>query len=148
MQKWIIRITLLSGAYVLPASACAQQLNSTDLTVAGIPYLADTAVARHALGAPLRADSTTWSYADLELTLEAGRVIRFWLRGPSRTTSRGLRVGDRKSRIALLYPHTCFESAELVQVCWRTDDFDSRGMVVQLKDGRIAGIIIGHAFDP
>jgi hypothetical protein len=148
MNSWLTRFRLLSAAVLWPAVAFAQHLDSTDLTVAGIPYLADTALVRRALGAPLSTDSITWAYADLQLTIDSGRVIRFWLKGASRATHRGLRVGDASARVAKLYERSCFESANVIQLCWRVDEFDSRGVVVQLNHGRVVGILVGHTFDP
>ena len=147
MNGWL-RFGLISASVLLPATAPAQQLDSVDLAVSGIPYFADTAFVRRALGSPVSTDSITWGYADLQLTIASGRVIRFWLSGASRATHRGLRVGDPSSRVAELYKRSCFENPEVIQFCWRVDDFDRRGVVVQLNNGRVVGIVVGHAFDP
>ena len=86
-----------------------QYLRREDLVVAGVRLRTDSASVRRLLGQP---DSITkgddpseasgellaWWYRDLEIVfLNDGRVLGEWIRGPSRSTARGLRLGKPRA---------------------------------------------------
>ena len=89
-------------------------LSRSDFVLRGLTYGTDPQTVRNTLGLP---DSTRagrpdegdcwyhWFYRDLTVNFpsEHGPVLDFNLTGPSKTTRRGLRIGDRAERVQLLY---------------------------------------------
>lgn len=141
--------TLLLGATL----SCARPpgtpspLVVEDLRVADLTVEADSAVVRRRLGAPLATSAYGWTYRDLVLTFDAGRVAGFTLTGPAWRTARGLRVGDSRRRALTLYA-PCYTDATLVQVCYDRNDFDERAVVITLAKDRVQSITVGRLLEP
>jgi hypothetical protein len=142
---------ILMPALLALASALHGQepkpLKQADLSVSGIAVDDDSATVRRHLGAPASIDSSGWHYRDLDLSLADGKVAILSIRGPSRPTHRGLRVGDAATRAVSLY-RPCFADSTIVQVCYNPDDFDERAVIVLLADGRVTMINIGRIIEP
>jgi hypothetical protein len=142
----ILMAALLALASVLHGQE-PKALKPADLSVSGIAVDDDSAVVRRHLGAPTSMDSTGWHYRDLDLSLAGGKVRILSIRGPSRPTQRGLRVGDAATRALSLY-RPCFADSTIVQICYNPADFDERAVIVLVADGRVTTINIGRIIQP
>ena len=148
-------MTLESSFTVLLASivlaGCSPQqpgpLKPADLRVSRVGVDDDSTSVRQHLGPPRTVDSTGWHYADLNIWMAHGKVAILSLTGPSLATSRGLRVGDPAARASSLY-HPCYADSTIVQICYNTDDFDSRAVIAALKAGAVTRISIGRIIEP
>jgi hypothetical protein len=141
----LLPLALACSASAKSAEAPAR-LDTSDLVIAGVAVDRDTGAVRSILGSPTRTDSNTWYYPDLTIALDSGRVGILSLTGASRATARGLRVGDRFSRVDSLYA-TCFADSTFAQICYSTD-FDPRAVTIQSAGGRIRGINVGRILKP
>jgi hypothetical protein len=148
------RRDLLACALLLGSTqACAGRpaapdpLGLADLRVADLAVDAESAAVRARLGAPVTTSATSWTYRDLVLTFEAGRVAGLTLTGPAWRTTRGLRVGDSRARALGLYA-PCYADSTLVQVCYMRNDFDERAVIIALADDRVTRITVGRLLEP
>lgn len=138
--------TFLALAGALHAQE-AKPLKLADLSVAGITVDEDSGAVRRHLGTPTVIDSAGWQYPDLSIIWKAGKVRILSLGGPSRSTRRGLRVGDSASRAVSLYS-PCHADSTLVQVCFNPDDFDERAVIAITAGGRVTRINVGRIIEP
>jgi len=132
-------------------------LSEADLSVGGMPWIPDTAVARRILGAPTivrRHDDlvddellhlTEWEYPGLLLTFsDNGRLRMARITGGAWTTHRGLQVGDPSERVLSLYgpPQGAVATEYLYQL--PGDERPSRlGLFAMFENGRVKTIGIG-----
>ena len=159
----MLRVSVWLAAAVIgvPSVATAQakpQLQATDFVVAGVPADVDTSAVRHILGAPDSVTTTAddpsqasgsllaWWYSDLEFVIVgAGTVHGAWLRGPSRATARGLRVGAPRAAVERLYGFPSAPSDSLVD--YSEHKRNGRSIFVYLTRNRVAAIYVGHLLD-
>ncbi len=145
------RAILLVSAMLAPISGLraqqAQPLKAADLSIAGISVDEDSASVRRHLGSPAAIDSAGWHYQDLQVFLVAGKVAILSITGPSRQTHRGLRVGDPLSRAVSVY-RPCVADSTIVQICFRTDDFDERAVIATIVNGHVSRISVGRIIEP
>jgi hypothetical protein len=134
---------------VAPLALAAQRpvaLADSDLGIAPVVYRADSIAVQQILGRPKARAVSSWTYDGLRVWFKNGKVEQFALTSRHFATRRGLRVGDSVSRVVQLYGPSCTEGA--YNYC-RTvgDDPDSRGMLVEISNGRVTQIRIGAVFD-
>ena len=151
MLKRDSRAILLVSAMLAPISGLraqeAQPLKAADLSIAGISVDQDSATVRRHLGTPASIDSAGWHYQDLQVFLVAGKVGILSITGPSRQTHRGLRVGDPLSRAVRLY-RPCVADSTIVQICFKTTDFDERAVIAVIVGGHVSRISVGRIIEP
>jgi hypothetical protein len=143
----ILFLASLTGlAPVRPLGGQVRALQDSDLVIKGVSYDADTSVLRTRLGIPLKRKSGQWSYAGLTFYLENGRVHQVHITSRRVSTFRGLRVGYPILKSKHLYGDTCY--ADSYTYC-RTlsGDFDARGILVEVRHGRVSKIILGAVFE-
>jgi len=136
-----------------------QYLRREDLVVAGVRLRTDSASVRRLLGQP---DSITkgddpseasgellaWWYRDLEIVfLSDGRVLGEWIRGPSRSTARGLRLGKPRAEVLRLYgrPNPSATDSTIVYVLIHQENTPK--LVVYTSRGRVSAIYVGRTID-
>lgn len=90
----------------------------------------------------------TWRYDDLDVTLVDGQaVLGIALTGPGRRTARGLRVGDAAGRARELYGEPAGSLDEIWDYADPNDESGLRVLRVEMKQGRVASIYLGHLLD-
>ncbi len=161
-----VRFTLLAvlGTAVLAPAALAAQdpqlLTAADLTIARIPLKADSGMIRQMLGAPdsvARGEDpsesgqfSAWWYRDLEVLIgRNGAVIGKWIRGASRSTARGLRIGATQDDVLRIYgpPRTSI-GPSMPLIVYRIGRRDgSPGLFIYLSGGHVSAIYAGYQTD-
>jgi hypothetical protein len=150
--------TALVAAPLLHAQT-GRQLQRNDFVVAGIPLQADSGTVRRLLGRP---DSITkgddpseasgellaWWYPDLEIVfLSDGTVLGEWIRGASRSTARGLRVGAARDAVLQLYGRPNPSAADSTMVYVLRHREGTPRLLIYTSAGRVSAIYAGRTID-
>jgi hypothetical protein len=139
--------TLVLLPFIRATGQAPKELADTDLVVATVAYGADSLFVLQALGQPQARQAERWRYNQLIVYLKGGRVEQIHITGPRIVRARGLRVGDPTSRISALYGATCYEGS--YTFCRRiTDEFEPRGIMVEVNDDHVIRVIVGAVFEP
>ena len=135
--------------FSLPSVANGQgprELADSDLVVSRISFRSDSSRVVAALGQPSQRSGERWTYNGLLVYFKNGRVEQIHLTSPRYATARGLRVGAKASRVTTLYGPTCVEgSYDFCRIVG--GDFDARGIMVEVTDGKVTGVIVGAVFE-
>jgi len=153
-------LAALVAGVAFSATAYAQRptkMRVADVVIAGIPAKADSALVRRLLGNPdsvaLGDDPSesgelpAWWYHDLEVVfLFDGTVTGEWIRGPSRATARGLRIGASRAEVVRLYgpPGTASDTTLVYLTAHRQG---APGLFVYVSAGRVSAIYAGRITD-
>jgi hypothetical protein len=133
----------------LPSVASGQaprELADSDLVISHVSFRGDSSQVIAALGQPSSRSGERWTYDGVVVYFKNGRVEQMHLVDPRYATARGLRVGDKVSRLTALYGPTCVEgSFDFCRVVG--GDFDARGIVVAVSNGKVTGVIVGAVFE-
>jgi hypothetical protein len=158
----VVRTCWCLGILVfLPLVLFAQapsHVSSTDLVLARVRLGGDTAAVRRVLGAPdsVAHDSdpsesgewTAWWYRDLDvLFFNDGKIVGVWIRGASRGTRRGLRIGATRSEVIRLYGAPSPSTADTTLVYLSAHREGAPGLFVYLSRGRVSAIYAGVITD-
>jgi len=136
---------------VVAAGQNPPPLTQDDLSVAGIPYRASTALIDSLLGSPDSVHGATWYYKSRSLQLSMNgshgdlRLSQVHLVGPGPSTARGLRVGDSIAKALALYGKSCFEPEYLF--CMSDGPDDQRGIWLMVDSAKVSETTLGEVYD-
>ena len=157
-------IAIVSLGFVLGTARLVSQtpprLTAADLLLPGVPDRADTSAVHRVLGPPdsiakgddpsqASGELPTWWYRDLRVVFADGRELHgWWLTGPSRSTTRGLRVGAPRAEVQNLYgrPTNSYGDSVLVY-CEPHGGSVPRCMYISIARGHVRDIYIGRNID-
>jgi len=147
----IIALTLpIAGQAKIPP-------DTSELTLLGLGYRADSAEVIRVLGVPdsmrsyphpfdVGARVQTWYYRNVLIFFNAeGHRDGMKLVLPGLRTRRGLAVGDRANRARVLYGAPDDESGD--ELRWGISGQTDPELVVEIRNGRVKSIFVGHIID-
>ncbi len=147
-MRWMVvlpALLLVSGIPRLAVGQTPAALRASDLTVAGIEYRSDSSEVRRRMGEPATRDSFSWRYAGLRVWFNGAKVEQVQLSGRRFRTPRGLRVGDSTDTVERLYGVSCVQGG--FAYCWPSESgTDPRGILIDVRDGRVTAIHVGAVF--
>ena len=89
-----------------------------------------------------------WWYKDLTVVLLGGRELHgWWITGRSRSTRRGLRVGDAGPEVTRLYGAKRMKGDSTLVYCEPKGGSVPRCMYVWIKNNRVQRIYVGRNVD-
>ncbi len=151
---------LLLVACARLSAQTSKPLESSDFTLTSLESVADTGSARRLLGSP---DSVTtgddpsgaapldaWWYRDVEIVfLPSGDFLGTWLRGPSRSTRRGLRLGANIANVQRLYgrPTNSYGDSAFVYAEPRKREGEGRMLYITGSHKTVKAIYLGRTID-
>lgn len=139
-------------------SASVAKISMGDLEVADVAQAATADDIKRLLGAPVSHRTVpnvpqapsgySWNYKDLEFTFDAqGHRLMAVLTGPSRSTRRGLRVGQTAKQALALYGRPVYQDE--THLLWQVaeDEDETLGMTIILDRGRVTTILLGEVIE-
>ena len=155
---WLTALASLGSFQPLQAQH-SLSIKPADLIVAGVPDRAEASDVERLLGRPdsvTRGDDPSessgnlaaWWYRDLEiLFLGDGELLGSWIRGPSRSTSRGLRVGQSRRQAQMLYGTPLERGTDTTATYVLEQKEGTPRVIVYFSKGRVSSIYIGSTVE-
>jgi len=152
-----IAAALLLVAQVTTAGSETLTLGRADFVVAGLVESMSSSAVQSLLGRPdsvkaiddFRDPGTkliSWVYRDLVVMLGSGDALRgVLITGRRVPTARGLRVGDRRERVAELYGAPIYQDTRVAE--YADPDQRLHGITVLFKGAVVTEIFVGWAID-